>query len=86
MDQPDSLRLLFAAAQHGRAADVTALLADGADVNAKDANDGRTPLYVASGKGHAEVVTALLDANADANQVVSHGTTPLHIACQNGHG
>ena len=59
---------LIGAARRGRAADVVALLADGADVNEPNTGSGDTALWVASGLGHAEVVTTLLAANADVNK------------------
>ena len=60
---------LVDAARHGRAADVVALLAGGADVNEpKTDGSGTTALYIASQEGHAEIATKLLAANADVNQ------------------
>ena len=46
---------LIDAVRHGRAADVLALLADGADVN-EPRDDGCTALIIASLLGRAEVV------------------------------
>ena len=58
---------LIDAARHGRAADVVALLADGADVNEpKTDGSGATALFIASQEGHTEVVTILIDAVVQA--------------------
>ena len=76
---------LIGAARRGRAADVVALLADGADVNEPNTGSGDTALWVASGLGHAEVVTTLLAANADVNKAQNDGITPLLIASCDGH-
>ena len=71
MQAGDSGTPLTYAARHGRAADVAALLAAGADVNEPRA-DGATPLYVACQKGHT--------ANADVNKAMGDGRTPLYVA------
>ena len=78
---------LIYAAQAGRAADVAALLADGADVNERSAaaDGGCTALYIACQDRHTEVVTTLLAANANVDQANSNGTKPLHIATAKGH-
>ncbi len=77
---------LIDAARNGRAADVTALLAGGADVDEpKTDGCGATALYVACQEGHTEVVTKLLAANADVNHTNLDGAIPLYIACENGH-
>ena len=70
---------LIDAAWHGRAADVAALLAGGAEVN--EANVfGSWPLWVAcfNGpylKGHTVVIAQLLAANADVNQANANTAT-----------
>jgi ankyrin repeat protein len=61
---------------------VQALLAKGADVNAKR-NDGTTALMQASFNGQIKVVQALLDKRADVNAKESHGWTAL--MCAAGH-
>lgn len=50
--------LLIGAAGSGNVKEVSRLLADGADVNAKD-KDGRTPLISAISKGHGAVAEVL---------------------------
>ena len=64
----------------GLTAGIEALLAGGADVNAK-APDGLTPLHVAAGNGRADAVKALLLGGAmiEAKEM-KHGKTPLHWA------
>ena len=68
---------LIDAARHGRAADVAALLAGGADVNEpKTDGSGVTALHIACYFGRAEIVTKLLAANANVNQPNNKGDTP----------
>ncbi len=73
------------AAREGDADEVSALLRDGADVNAAHA-DGMTALHWAAEAGHAEIAQILLSAGADAESVTRLGDyTPLHLAARNGH-
>ena len=55
------------------------LLADGANVNARD-EDGFTPLHVAALFGKMASVQALLAGGADVNAQTEDGVTPLHQA------
>jgi ankyrin repeat protein len=64
--------------------EVSRLLSDGADVNAKDSLD-RTPLHFASGRGHLQVAQALLDRGADIEAKDNEGMAPLHWSCMGGH-
>jgi ankyrin repeat protein len=57
---------LHRAAARGDAAEITRLLAQGADPNARDAN-GRTPLHVAVFGSHAEAARALVRGGAHPN-------------------
>ena len=58
---------LHDAAKAGNAAAISALLAAGADPNAKDKN-GETPLHTAASRGHTAAISALLAAGADPNE------------------
>lgn len=75
---------LFDAVRAGDAGKVSALLAQGADVNSR--NDSRsTPLMVAAALGHVEVVRLLLKQGADANARNQDGITALAYAEVYGH-
>jgi hypothetical protein len=69
---------LARAAQAGDAASVAALVARGADVNARDA-EGYTPLAYAARVGDGAALKSLIDAKADPNarDCASQGWTPL---------
>jgi ankyrin repeat protein len=58
---------------------VKALLAAGANVNAKD-DDGNTPLHMAAYTNRIAVAKVLLEAGADVNVVSSGGRTPMAMA------
>jgi ankyrin repeat protein len=70
---------LLAAAQQANAAEVRALLAAGADANAR-ASDGSTPLLYAAHFADADSVQALLGAKADPNLANRYGVAPMHEA------
>ena len=61
-----------------------ALLAGGADINAKAALGG-TPLHLAAWFGHMETVLTLLAAGADVSAPTSGGTTPLNASGREDH-
>ena len=62
-----------------------ALLAAGADPNARSANAFSVlPLHSAVAGDHDDVVAVLLAAGADVNAMQRHGYRPLHGAAQNG--
>jgi ankyrin repeat protein len=63
---------------------VRALLANGADIDAKRI-DGATALFVASQNGHHEVVRELLAKGADIQAKRIDGATALFMATQNAH-
>ena len=71
------------AARTGKLGPVKALLARGADVNAKERR-GQTALMWAAAEGHAEVVEALLEAGADFRTPLPSGFTPLFFAVREG--
>jgi ankyrin repeat protein len=77
---------LWIASQQGHTEIVRFLLGLGADVEAKDASDGRTALFQASQEGHAAIVSLLLESGAQI-EVPSRktGATPLFIAAARGH-
>lgn len=70
---------LHDAAKEGNKAKVEALLAKGAEVNAKD-KGGWTPLHSAAYYGKKDVAEFLLAKGADVNARDNDGTTPLHSA------
>ena len=71
------------AARTGRLGPVQALLARGADVDAKDRR-GQTALMWAAAEGHAGVVDALLEAGANFRTPLKSGFTPLFFAVREG--
>ena len=74
------------AAQAGDAAQVRALLQQGADVNAAQA-DGLTALHWAAMNNSVEIVDLLVYAGATLRPLTRvGGYTPLHLASRSGHG
>ena len=75
---------LMRAVQSNDAVGVAALIRQGADVNAVDAN-GDAPLIIAAYKGYTEIVRELLEAGADVG-VLDPGmkATALHAAAYAG--
>ena len=61
---------------------VKKLIAEGADVNMRKADDGSTPLHVAVFVCNIEIVKLLLAAKADVNAKDNKGQTPGFIASQ----
>ena len=64
---------------------VDALVAHGANVNAKDGY-GWTPLHVAARIGHPRIVELLISHGADVDANDGHFGMPLHYATWEGHG
>ena len=76
---------LWDATRRGDAAAVRALIAKGANVNAKWRYD-QTPLFKAAERGDAEIVQILLENKADPNvRDTFYGATPLYWATDKGH-
>lgn len=63
------------------------LLERGADVNAIEQHDGRSPLHWAAGRFRRqippEVIVRLLEGGANVNAPDAAGNTPLHLAARN---
>lgn len=74
---------LHQAAAAGNLEQVNKLLAQGADIHAKDEN-GRTPLHRAAWYARKDVVEVLLARGANVNEVDGSGQTPLHMAANFG--
>ena len=67
---------LFRAASDGDLKSVSSLLADGANVNAREV-EGETPLMYAAANGRTKMVLFLLEKGADINAVSDNGETAL---------
>ena len=79
----ESHTALMYAALEGHTRKVKALLARGADVNAKD-NAGRTALMFAVINMHGDTVNILLEHGADVNARTDDGVTALMLAASCG--
>ena len=78
----DSLAL---AAMDGDISEVSSLLAQGVEINAKN-QFGYTALYIAASGGYSNIVKLLLDHKADVNiKNGDHGYTASDIASTKGH-
>jgi ankyrin repeat protein len=67
---------LHSAVQWGHEEIVKFLLANGAEVNAKN-HQGQSPLHYARAFGHQRITNILIDAGADMNTPESDGHTPF---------
>ena len=74
---------LHEAIKQGNLAEVERLLAEGADVYARDTYHF-TPLHEAAHIGHPEITKLLIDNGADVNAVDIWGATPLYWAAHEG--
>jgi ankyrin repeat protein len=61
------------------------LLEHGAQIDARDAESGATPLHQAAGWGRLGAVELLLEKGAAVNARNKAGLSPLAAALQNGH-
>ena len=75
---------LFQAARKGEEAEIPALIAHGAEVNAAD-RYGRTALMEAAEAGHDGVVEMLLQAGANSKGQDRYGDSALLLAVREGH-
>lgn len=79
----DDVPLIVTAARTQDADAVRTLLADGVDVNIRQA-DGATALHWAAYRDDLELTTILLEAGADVDAVNDLGATPLWLSADNG--
>lgn len=85
LEIPIAIRLIAAAAS-GNAAQIQALLAQGANVNTRRDNSVKTALILAARNGHTAVINALLThPDLDINAQNSDGHSALCIARARGH-
>jgi len=71
--------ILLEAAKQGKTITIKTMLANDANINAKD-KDGLTPLMRAAYNGHVEIVEILLSNGADVNEKNNNGKTALMLA------
>jgi ankyrin repeat protein len=78
--------VLYIASENSHKTVVRLLLAKGANVNAKTADNLATPLHVAAQEGHREIAELLLAKGAEVNAKTStDGVSAPGLASQNGH-
>ena len=75
---------LLEVCEQGNLEEIERLLAQGADVNAKD-NGGWTALMWVASYGHTETAEMLIDNGADVNAIDNYGRTALIIATSYGY-
>jgi hypothetical protein len=75
-DAEDRSRALIDAVSKGNREKIELLIAQGADVNARDSS-GNTPLMLAARSGHSEIVQFLIARGADVHMKDNLGNTPL---------
>ncbi|MDG2186406.1 MAG: ankyrin repeat domain-containing protein [Mariniblastus sp.] len=77
--KPETSKQLHDAVAKGDSKVVKQLLANGANVDAKNAG-GETVLNQAVFNSHKEIVELLIDQGANVNEKYDSGETPLHLA------
>ena len=77
-------RALIAAAEQSRADVARFAIEQGADVDVRDAERGRTPLMLAAERGDLEMMTVLMPAGADVDARSEEGWTALIHAVSQG--
>lgn len=70
------------AALNGHAEAIRALVANGADVNAKSTRGCHTALHCAAENGHVGVISTLAELGADINAANARGLKPIHSAAK----
>jgi hypothetical protein len=78
---------LWLAVSAGKDPTALYLIGAGTDVNKADAEQGRTPLYLAAdvGKSKMPLIEALVKKGANVNQATTKGgKTPVHVAAEKG--
>ena len=83
-NERDGRTLLHYAARNGDKEIAEILIAEGADVNAKNDN-GQTSLHFAAIGGYMEIAKLLINNGADVNAKDRYGKTPLDWATKNKH-
>ena len=81
--RPPAGAVLFDAAYAGNTELVRRIVAEGVDVNWRNAG-GWTPLMIAAAERHLDTVIVLVDAKADPNQRNAYGRTALMFASRYG--
>ena len=74
------IRLMWDAIRNGNIEAVKQAIVDGADVNATEDSNGRTPLHAAASESHIAIVELLITKGADVNAREVNGWTPLHFS------
>lgn len=77
---PSSPSLLF----HGHPEIAMALIAEGANIDARDEHNN-TALHLAARYGHTDAVNKLIAEGADIHATNEDGNTALHLAARSGH-